>query len=322
LDVRRGEWVALNPDAETRGYHIPKLIVPGVSLSGLVANSKKTRPDQVEAFHTRDLGEPYAPAEGRLSIEAIRACVRPELRLQESLISYGLTTMGVDMASARALNVVIEEEVDRGNTVGRKVFVGTIEDDDERSAFQKLCWLMEVYNINMAGIDNEPDGRFSKAFAARFPGRVYRMDFFTPNPGGRTEPHVWNVDDEEQFCSLWRTKTYDATFERFRLQRVLLPPLEQLPADYPQHLGNLYRRRVEMPGATGRARVDYVRTGPEDYAQCEAYNLAAIELYWRNAGLSAVRGQGPVPLADMVADFVDDDEGQGADLGVYRPPFS
>lgn len=322
LDVRKGEWVATHPDRETRGYHIPKFIVPGTSLATLVANSKKTRPDQVQAFHTRDLGEPFAPAEGRLSLEAIQACVRPELRPQESLVSYALTTMGVDMASARALNVVIEEEVDRDHTIGRKVFIGTIEDDSERSAFQKLCWLMEAFHINMAGIDNEPDGRFSRAFAERFPGRVYRMDFFTPAPGGRTEPHVWNVNDEEAFCSLWRTKTYDATFERFRLQHVLLPPLDMLDPDYPKHLGNLYRRRIDEPDGTKRPRIDYVRTGAEDYAQCEAYNLAAIELYWRNAGMSAVRGQGPMPMVDEIADFTGLDlssYGEGPD--VYRPGF-
>lgn len=325
IDVRKGEWVALFPDRTVRGYHAPKFLVPGRRvLERIIANSKKTRPNQVEQFHRRDLGEAYAPSEGRLSIEAVRACVRPDLRPHEGLISYALTTMGVDMASARALNVVIEEEVDRKNTVGRKVFVGTIEDDGERTAFQKLCFLMDGFAVNMCGIDNEPDGRFSKAFAARYPGRVYRMDFFTPQPGGRTEPAAWNVDDAEQFVSLWRTKTYDATFERFRLQHVLLPPLDMLPEDYPKHLGNLYRRRVELPGDTGKARVDYVRTGPEDYAQCEAYNLAAIELYWRNAGLGAVRGAGPMPLADQIADFTDDDDLDGvADtLGVWRPPFS
>lgn len=323
LDVRQGEWVATYPDRDVRGYHIPKLIVPGFPLSTLVANSKKTRPDQVKAFHTRDLGEAYAEAEGRLSLEAVQACVRSELHPAESLISYNLTTMGVDMASARALNVSIEEEIDRGNTIGRKVFVGTIEDNSERTAFQQLCWLMDAYNVNMCGIDNEPDGRFSKAFAQRFPGRVYRMDFFSPQPGARNEPHVWNVNDDEQFCSLWRTKVYDATFERFRMQHVLLPPLDLLPADYAKHLGNLFRRRVEDPDGARAPKIDYVRTGPEDYAQCEAYNLAAIELYWRNAGLTSIRGQGPTPLADRIEDFVRSDLTSPADDagGVYRPPF-
>lgn len=302
LDVRQGEWVATYPDREVRGYHVNKMMVPGTSLGLLVANSRKSRPDQVEAFHTRDLGEPYAPAEGRLSIEQVQACVRSELRPQQSIVSYNLVVAGIDVASARALNVVIEEVIDRGTTTGRKLWVGTIDDTDERSAFQELCRLMDAFTVNMAGIDNEPDGRWSKAFAARFPGRVFRMDFFTPQ-SSQKEPPVWRIDEAEQFCSLWRTKVYDATFERFRLQHVLLPPLELLPADYAQQLGNLYRRRVELPGDTGRSRVDYVRTGPEDFAQAEAYNLAAIELYFRREGLRDVLSEGPRSLMDDIPDF-------------------
>jgi hypothetical protein len=297
IDVRYGEWVPEHPDREIRGYHAPKMLVPGRRvLERIIKNSQKTRPDQVEDFHRRDLGQAWAPSSGRLSLEAVKACVRPDLRLEEQLITYNLTTMGVDMASARDLNVTIEEEVDRQTSTGRKVFVGTISTSSPPEAFKRLCELMELYAVNMCGIDNEPDGMFSKSFAARYPGRVYRMDFFTPQAGGRTEPHVWNVDDQEQFCSMWRTKVYDATFERYRLQRVLLPPLEQLPEDFPKHLGNLYRRRTEPDDGTKQPRIEYVRTGPEDYAQCEAYNLAAIELYWRNAGLVQTLGSGPVPL--------------------------
>lgn len=335
IDVRVGEWVAAFPDREVRGYHVPKLLIPRrQTLADLIANSKKTRPDQIETFHTHDLGEGYSPAEGRLSREAVQACVRNELRPQEALISYALTTMGIDMASARALNVVIEEEVDRASAVGRKVWVGTVEDEPGgMTAFQKLCWLMEAYNVNMAGIDNEPDGRFAKAFAARFPGRVYRCDFFTPEPGGKTEPNVWNVDDDEHFVSLWRTKTYDALFERFRMQRVLLPPLELLPEDYADQLGNLVRRSVEIVRSrrgpqgrmekvpSGQFRVDYVKTGPEDYAQAEAYNLAAIELFWRNAGIDQARGQGPTPLVDTIEDFTPTDLTSYGQPDTYRPGF-
>jgi hypothetical protein len=46
LDVQSGEWVATYPERDVRGYHLPKLIVPGVRLRELVTNSRKTRPDQ------------------------------------------------------------------------------------------------------------------------------------------------------------------------------------------------------------------------------------------------------------------------------------
>lgn len=325
IDVRKGEWVPEFPDREVRGYHAPKLLVPGRRvLERVIENSKKTKPNEVEDFHRRDLGQAWAPAEGRLSLEAIRACTRPELRLEESLAPYTLlpVAMGVDMASARALNVVIEQAGDQEWSVGRKVWVGEVEDEPGgRTAFQTLCWLMRAFHVNMAGIDDGPDGRFSRRFAEEFPGRVYRCSFYTPQPGAKTDAAPWNVNDDEHFVSLHRTKTYDATFERFRLQRVVLPPLDQLPADYPVHLGNLYRRAVELPGGTGRVRVDYVKTGAEDYAQSEAYLLAAIELFYRNAGIISLHGAGPVALVDQLDDFVESDLSDWASEPEYRPGF-
>jgi hypothetical protein len=75
---------------------------------------------------------------------------------------------------------------------------------------------------------------------------------------------------------------------------VLLPPLEQLPPEYPAHFGALVRRVEELPN--GQLRVDYVRTGADDYLYSEVYLLAALELTWRNLGLRAVQAAGPLEL--------------------------
>lgn len=321
IDVRAGEWVPAYPDRDVRGYHAPKFLVPGRRvLERVIANSKKTRPDQVEDFHRRDLGQAWAAAEGRLSLEAVRACVRPELRLEETLLTYKLVTMGIDVASARDLNFVIEESLTDDYMVGRRVSIGTIS-GTLAERLERLSQLMERFSVNMCAIDSQPDGMFSEAFAKQFPGRVYRVSFFTPAAHGRVEPPMWNVNDGEQFCSLHRTKFYDATFERFRRQHVLLPPLESIDPVYPKHLGNLYRRRTELPGETGRERIDYVRTGDEDFAQCEAYCYAAIMLFRRQVGLSALNGT--VALADQL-DFEPLDLTSYGEAGsqVYRPGFS
>jgi hypothetical protein len=334
IDVLKGEWVATFPDRDVRGYHAPKLLIPGKRTLGLlIANSRKTKDFQRTAFFTRDLGEPFAPAEGRLSLEQVQACVRPELRLQESLTTHALVTMGVDVAGTRAFNVVIEEAVDKDR--GRKVFVGEVDDEPGgMTAFQRLCWLMTSFGVNMAAIDNTPESRFSIAFAAKFPGRVYRVGFFMPGPQQKKDVAPWDVDDVERFVSLHRTMAYDATFERFRMQHVLLPPLDALPSDYATHLGNLYRQKTEVMRkaadgtkfGTGAVKVEYIKTGPEDWAQAEAYNLTAIELFWRNAGIQGALGQGPVPLAQLERDVYSADEDEvdyypGGNEPRYSPGF-
>lgn len=314
IDPRAGEWIATFPDRDVRGYHVPKLIVPGARLETIVENSRKTRPDQRQAFFNRDLGEGYAPSENRLSLEQLRACVDDDLRPLASLRSERFVTMGVDVASARALNVVIEEAID--DHCGRRVFVGEIEDRNGRTAFELLCDLMDAYNVTMACIDHAPEGRFAEAFADRFPGRVYRAGYFNPQIGQRRDVEPWNVDDKTRYVSLWRTRAIDATLERFRTGAVVLPPLEMLPIDYPAHLGSLVRRAEET--VNGAMRVDYVKTGADDYAHAEVYNLAAIELIWHRVGLSVVDDYLATPLVVP---------GPGDLLGLpsaepsYRSPF-
>jgi hypothetical protein len=224
--------------------------------------------------------------------------------------------MGVDVASVRALNVVIEEIVD--DRTGRRVFVGEVEDGPDGSAFEQLCALMHRYGVSMAAIDHAPEGRFASAFAERFPGRVYRVSYFTPQPGHRRDVMPWNVDDDARFCSLSRTVAIDATLERFRLGAVLLPPLEMLPPDYAAHLGALVRRNVELPN--GHVRSDYVKTGADDWAHAEVYLLAAVELFWRRLGLDRVHAltADPVPLLEVAGTQPNPYE----TVPIYEPGFS
>jgi hypothetical protein len=301
LDVQAGEWVAAFPDRDVRGYHVPKLVIPNARLDELVANSRKTRPDQREAFFQRDLGEPFASEENRLSLEQIRGCVDPALRPLASLASDRFVLAGIDVASSRALSVVIGEALEDGST--RRVFVGEIDDEPGRGVFEQLCDLMGRFGVHMAAIDHAPDGRFSQAFAARFPGRVYRVGYFSPGPGQRRESSHWNVDDEVGFASLWRTRWIDVTFEQFRSGSVVLPPLETLPASYPPQLGSLVRRSEET--GNGGIRIDYVSTGADDFAHAEVYLLAAHELLLRRAGMQMLAASTATPLAltETIEDF-------------------
>lgn len=316
LDVLTGEWVPAYPHRDTRGYHAPKMLVAGRrTIRLLVANSKKTRPDQVEAFYQRDLATPFASDENRLSLEQVRSCVDPDARLLGSLRSDDkFVGMGIDVASARALSVVVGEWMDDGRT--RRVFVGEVDDRDGRSALEQLADLMTRYGVGMAAIDNMPDGRFAQAFAARFPGRVFRVGYFSPHPGQRTESDPWRVDDAIAYAGLWRTRWIDAVLEGFRTGAVVLPPLDTLPPEYPAQLGALVRRAEELPNGT--VRTEYVKTGADDFAHAEVYLAAAFQLLWRAAGLRALAEleATPVPLLDAGDDGYDQYGNP-----VYRPAF-
>jgi hypothetical protein len=79
--------------------------------------------------------------------------------------------MGVDVATTRGLNVRISEHLDDARQSKRALFIGELDDDPGGpDAFTQLCDLMDRYSVNMAVIDQEPDGRLARAFAARYAG--------------------------------------------------------------------------------------------------------------------------------------------------------
>ncbi len=220
------------------------------------------------------------------------------------------------MASARALNVVIGRMVDDGDR-DQRLFVGEVEDGPAGTAFEQLVRLMDTYSVTLAVIDSRPEGRFAQAFADALPGRVWRVAYFRFPASQRTAEPPWRPDQIERFVSVERSHALEATQERFRRRRVILPPLELLPDDYPRHLGSVVRRVAE-----DRVRVDFVSTGPDDYYHAECYLLVARELVFLGQGLqrlalaqprSLVEESGiePVNLADY-----------GESSLEYRPGFS
>jgi hypothetical protein len=199
--------------------------------------------------------------EARLSIEDVGACVR-EFSMQAGYVGDNDVTMGVDVASVRSLNVRISEHVTHDTK--KALWIGEVEDFDE------LALLMDRFQVKMAAIDHLPEGRLARAFQQRFPGRVYIVNYATEG-----QHDVLKVDEQQARASLRRTEAFDATVERVRRQRNLLPL--NIPEGYVAHMtANV--RRVESD-QFGRKRVTWVNTRPDDYFQAEVYDEAAFALW-------------------------------------------
>lgn len=268
--IRNGEWVASYPSRDVRGYHMNKLIVPDATANAvrnLVANSEKTLPEDRQAFWNRDMGEAYAPEEGRLSNEAIAAACTAGGAAGAGVAvdvapHFNLVTMGVDVASSRALHVRVSEHLEGRRK--RSIFLGTVNDYDALDA------LMKRYGVHMCAIDHLPEGRLSRAFADRWAGQVYLVAYTT------TAEKVIRVNDDTRMTTVRRTDAIDATLDLVRQQRNLLPPV--LPDKYAEHMQALIRVAEKDP--SGRKKVRYESTGADDYAHAEVYDLVASELFW------------------------------------------
>lgn len=285
VDVSTGEWVPEHPDRDVRGYHLPRLIVPDVNLKDIVKASKKTRPYDVQVHYNKDRGEAYAPEEGRLSEAALQAAQSAGggYTLQPGYQGANLVTMGVDVASVRNLNVRISEHLDDGRK--RALFLAEVRD------FNELDRLMQRFSVKMAAIDHLPEGRLAMAFAEKYAGRVYLVAQ-TAN-----QKVVMAVDDDLRKVTVRRVELFDSTFEAIRRQENLLPL--DLPEGYLKQLQNL-QRHVEEDPETGKKVVSYRATGPDDYAQCEAYDVVATEAWWYRQNIEESEREVFTPLEEML----------------------
>lgn len=278
LDVALGEWVAKYPDRTKRGYHASRLIVPAVArndnetLHGIIVASHKTEVFEVQSFYNRDLGEAYAPKEGRLSLEVLRAAQRDGVLTVPSYQGQNLVTMGVDVASVRALNVKISEHLSEG--VKRTLWIGTV------NSFDELAELMDNYGVHMCGIDHLPEGRLARAFANRFPGRVYLIAL------SGTQNEILTVNEEEAKATVRRTEAIDAMMAQIRGQRNYLPM--DLPEGYAKQMQAAVRFAIK--DELGKVVVGYRSSGADDYMQAEVYDLMARELLAYRATMETYQG--------------------------------
>lgn len=299
LDVTRGEWIATFPDRPNRGYHLPRLIVPDTNIARIVAAHKEREPYKIQVHYNKDLAEAYEGAGGRLTRQEIRAAQREGVIQQHGYDGANVVTMGVDVASTRALNVRISEHLNE--RVKRSLWIGTVD------SFDELYDLMDRYQIRMCGIDHLPEGRLARAFAERYAGRVYLINFKTQAGGD-----VLAIDDEQRRVAVGRVEMIDATIERIRSQRNLLPM--DLPPDY---LDNMLAvvRKIEKMGRDdrdeGKIRVTYYSTGPDDYLMAEGYDLVATELWWLRQQVAEAEAEVFTPVDEML-------EFERSDLGGFQ----
>lgn len=303
LDVRRGQWVAEFPDREVIGWHVPRLIVPNCDVRAMIAASLLKDPHLVQVFHNKDLGLPYAGGENRLTEAMLKACWR-EFTMEP--FGYGganPVTMGIDVASVRALNVRISELLPDG--FKRALWIGTVDSLDD------LVPLMDRFRVNMAAIDRAPERRLAEAFANLFPGRVYLVGYAT------NQRQSFAVDQEMRMASVRPVEAFDATLELVRAQRNLLPI--DWPADYVEHMQSPVRT-APIKNALGVEEVEYIFNGPSDYFHAEVYDVVAEMLWYVRQEVEAAQRTHLWALEDQLEGFTRSDlAASGWEEQEYRP---
>ncbi|MGQ0670423.1 MAG: terminase gpA endonuclease subunit [Actinomycetota bacterium] len=269
--IAGGRWVAARPAIARRGYHVSKLISPDQVIAELTEEHRSSDETALQAHYNFDLGLPYSPRGGSLSEATVDACRRRYVP-PDAYTGPDWVTAGVDVG--RVLHV----RISRWMTSGRAapLFIGEIP------GFRELAQLWDRYGVNFGLIDERPEERQAREFAAAFGGRVMLIRW-----AGREQRDELVVDADHGLVIARRTWACDQTIASYEAQQRLLP--ENLPRHYVPQVTAVYRTFEET--MSGQKVAIYVRQRPDDYFFAETYDLMA-----RLArGGPAAEGAGPAP---------------------------
>lgn len=197
-----GEWIAGNPGAMKRGYHISKLMFASTDLRALWIEYQNTR--NLRDFFNSNLGVPFAAEGGKLDDSMLLACCE-DFKIEKPTGC----DMGVDVGGL--LHVRINQIKDDKKYA---VFIGAVKD------FEELDSLMKRFDVSRCVIDGLPETRKAKEFAERFPGRVYLAYYSIDDPNKTYEA---KKGDRPLRVNINRVRAMDETGNEFIERRKVLP---------------------------------------------------------------------------------------------------
>ena len=282
LDPADGRWVARYPSRPRRGYHVTKFI------SSVVSQAEKsdgchTKPAALlklwretkfpGEFFNSELGLPYLGAEGGLTEAELLALAGKYGRPPKGKACV----MGVDQGNG--LHVVIKEPHDDRGIV---LTILVHHEPQTDPTFSHLDHLMETYDVRYCVIDALPNTHAARAFAKRFPGRVWCAYYGGTQKGAAT----WGFDAEStRMVTVNRTEALDAWRDAYKLKKRRIPRVEDEVTEYVRQMTTVLRK-IEEDRETGQKKAVWVQRGPDHFAHADSY----AEIALRRQSLGLVRG--------------------------------
>ena len=268
LNPSRGQWVAKRPDI---------VDIRGRQYSQLFSQTKMTEPRKIlDTFHTTSnmtdfynlkIGIAYVEAQNRLSVQQVLDCCGDKGIASSS--DEG-TFMGVDQGNH--LHVVIGKHHPKRS--GEVIHVGEYMGNKEKdgSAWLILDELMTRFKVMRCVVDGLPETKHARAFAERFPGRVFLCFSNVYQKGS----YRW--DERTHMVQANITETLDASHRLLADGDMLLPTKSSdIIQEFAKHC-HCMAKKLEEDEETGSQRYVYFRrVGGEDHYRA-AFNLFVMGL--------------------------------------------
>ena len=269
LDPAKGEWVAKRPQITERH---------GRQWSQLYSQTKMTDPTLIlEKFHSTNnltdfynlkIGVAYVDAKNRLSKQEVFACCGDGGMFSESDTA---TYMGVDQG--KYLHVVIGKKGKKRG--GEIIYIGVHKgnnpnDPNDDSGWKDLDALMKRFKVGRCVVDAMPSKKNARAFADRFPGRVF-MCYYNDNQKGS---YKWNEGEKIVQCD--RTESLDYSHDVISGQDVTLPRQSDIVDTFADHCHNI-AKKLEVDDESGSSKYVYVKLGDDHYRHSFNYLQLCIK---------------------------------------------
>ena len=261
---RLGQWVPKERGKSLSGYWVPMLIAPWVSAKTIVDKfqSPETTP---EFFYTKILGLPFADGSAKL--------------LEKHFIQ-NLTGQAWAPGKNERVVIGIDTGLRLDYVIGNKH--GLFFHDDADS-YSPLNDLMTRWDKAIAIIDSGGDLIGSRAFAERFPGRVYLCML-----GGdhKTKELVrYGTGDEQGNIIAERNRMIQLVIDEFRNKRIPVHGRIEDWYEYWRDWNNLSKMKVLDPDTGAVKSYKWIRAGRDHRA------LATV--FWR-VGMMRFAGMGAI----------------------------
>jgi hypothetical protein len=268
LDPRIGEWVAKRPSiTERRGRQFSQLYSQTrITSPEFILNKFRTTTNLTD-FYNLKIGIAYVDAQNRLSVQEVLNCCGDSGMLSES--DDG-TFMGVDQGNHLHIVIGKRHEKRRGEIIYVDCLLGNNNDDrNDDSGWKQLDALMNRFKVMRCVVDALPNTRAARAFAERFPGRVF-MNYYSEYQKGC---YKWNEKDMTVYSN--RTESLDTSHRDITELNILLPRRSDIIQTFAEQLHNV-AKRLETDDETGSQRYVYLRLGPDHLRH--AYNYFSMAL--------------------------------------------
>lgn len=256
--VANGAWVANNPGAKVRGYHLPALYSPIQPASFFARRYFDSRASETQnqIFYNSILGEAYAPEGSRITEEMI-------LRAQnekpyKSHAGGQQTAIGVDVGSLQ--HFVVCKKTETGVEILKVGTVPTIDD------LKPIC---KSYGVSSFVIDGQPERQKAREFIRELNLSRWRSAWLCFYPEMKVSER-W--DAVQSHVELHRTEAIDKLVSAFKDGRIRLPL--DIPEDYRLHLRSLVRVNEPDP-RSGNMIGRWRESGPDHFAHASVYAMTA-----------------------------------------------